>query len=349
MTPTPPPSTEPSPLPGLPITRRRLFAGVAAIGAVAIVNACGGDDSGASSPTPSGGATAAPDTSAGTTGTRTVIDEFGKVTVPAEPQRVVFMDVTTLGNALALGLPVERIAAAGFANNDRAPWSYLEPYASLSSIADSGDINEPNAEHVATFDADLIVMLSMFDEQRDQLAKLGTPLYTALNGYNSIDEMMELLRDVGDALGLSAKAAELEADFRARADSIVAKFDGRLPSATSIRVFEESEIWTQVPPILELMKVPRQTPPPPELFEQLSPERLSDADGDLLWVSGSAGPDASRAVLEGNPLWASMDVVQAGMVRYVPDQPWGTDYSYPALVMILDEVEAGLDAWLATQ
>jgi ABC-type Fe3+-hydroxamate transport system substrate-binding protein len=259
------------------------------------------------------------------------------------------MDVTTLGNALALGFPVDRIVAAGFADDDRAPWSYLEPYASLASIADSGDINEPNAELVATFDADLIVMLSLFDEQRDQLAKLGTPVYVALNGYNSIDEMMELLRDVGDVLGLSAKAAELEADYRARVDSIVAKFDGRLPSATSIRVFEESEIWTQVPPVLDLMQVPRQTPPSPELFEQLSPERLSEADGDLLWVSGSAGPDASRATLESNPLWAGMDVVQAGMVRYVPDQPWGTDYSYPALVSILDEVEAGLDAWLATQ
>lgn len=36
------------------------------------------------------------------------------------------------------------------------------------------------------------------------------------------------------------------------------------------------------------------------------------------------------------------------MVRFIADQPWGTDYSYPALLVILDEIEAGLDAYLAT-
>jgi iron complex transport system substrate-binding protein len=192
MTPTPPPSTVTSPFAGTPLTRRGMLAGVAALGAVAIVNACGGDDSGATSTAPSDTSTATPGTSAVTSAapTRSVVDEFGELTIPADPQRVVFMDVTTLGNALALGFPVDRIVAAGFADDDRAPWSYLEPYAALASIADSGDINEPNAELVATFDADLIVMLSLFDEQRDQLAKLGTPVYVALNGYNSIDEMM---------------------------------------------------------------------------------------------------------------------------------------------------------------
>lgn len=343
---------------GTPLTRRRMLAGVAVLGAAVIVTACGGDDSADDATTSSTASDASaslttpvPTTSAGADAgtTRTVVDEFGEVAVPIDPQRVVFMDQTTLGNALALGFPADRIVGAGFAGTEPAVWSYLEPYAPLAQIADAGDINSPNGELVATFDADLIVMLSGFDEQRDVLTKIGPPVYVALNGYNSIDEMMELLRDVGDVLGRSEQAAVLEADFRARVDAVVSKFEGQLPSATAIRVFDESEIWTQAPPIFDLMQLPRQSPPPPELFEQLSVERLAAADGDVLWVSGSAGPEASRAVLESNPLWATMEVVKSGMVRFVPDQPWGTDYSYPALVVILDEVEAGLDAWLAAR
>jgi ABC-type Fe3+-hydroxamate transport system substrate-binding protein len=258
------------------------------------------------------------------------------------------MDQTTFGNALALGFPIERVAGVGFAGADRSAWSYLEQYAPISNVADSGDINLVDAEQVAALDPDLIVMLSAFDDAREQLAGIA-PIYTALNGYNSVDETMELLSDVGDALGLPDVAAELEDDYRARVDGIVGRFGAAKPSATSIRVFEADQLWTNAPPVFELMDLPRTTPPRPELFEQLSPERLADADGDILWVSGPAGPDAAREVLEANPLWSSLEVVQADMVRYIPDQPWGTDYSYPALVLILDEIETGIEAWLAKQ
>jgi iron complex transport system substrate-binding protein len=330
-----------------PVSRRQLLAAAAGLGTALIVVACGDDEAASSSS--SATADTDTDTDPATVTTRTVTDEFGPVDVPVDPQRVVFMDTTTFGNALALGFPVDRIVGVGFADVDRSAWSYLESYTPLAPFADSGDINNPNIEQVAALDPDLIVQLSLFDEQRAQLIEIGPPLYVALNGYSSVDEMMELLRDCGDVLGLSEKAAELETTFRAHVETIVAKFAGARPAVTAIRVFDEADIWTQAHPLFDLMQLPRQSPPPPELFEQLSPERLSDADADLLWVSGSAGIDASRAALESNPLWPSLNAVKTGMVRYVEDQPWGTDYSYPALLLILDEIEAGLDSFLAAR
>jgi iron complex transport system substrate-binding protein len=340
-----------------PVSRRQLLATAAGIGTALLAAACSDDeatDPPAATGQPSSTEPESASSSSGTGGTssattRTVTDEFGPVDVPVEPQRVVFMDTTTFGNALALGFPVDRIVGVGFADVDRSAWSYLESYTPLAPFADSGDINNPNIEQVAALNPDLIVQLSLFDEQRAQLIEIGPPLYVALNGYGSVDEMMELLRDCGDVLGLSERAAELETTFRARVETIVAKFAGERPAVTAIRVFDEADIWTQAHPLFDLMQLPRQSPPPPELFEQLSPERLVDADADLLWVSGSAGIDASREALESNPLWPSLNAVQTGMVRYVEDQPWGTDYSYPALLLILDEIEAGLDAFLATR
>ena len=61
----------------------------------------------------------------------------------------------------------------------------------------------------------MIVVLSMWNEVRAKLLKLGVPVYTALNGYNSVDEMMELLRDCGYVLGLRPQADELETHFAA--------------------------------------------------------------------------------------------------------------------------------------
>ena len=88
-----------------------------------------------------------------------------------------------------------------------------------------------------------------------------------------------------------------------------------------MRVFDEADIWIQAHPLFDLMEMPRLSPAPPTLFEQLSPEQLPRADADLLWASGSRDFDQTQRILEGHPLWPSMNAVTTGMVRYVEDSP----------------------------
>ncbi len=202
-------------------------------GSAAVVAACGDDESAAddtglrrdqqrrrerhrwrSVDEPPPPATAAPATTAAASdaATHALIDEFGEVEVPVAPQRVVFMDATTLGNAVALGFPADRIAGVAFgADLDPVEWyGYLADDIDLAALTNVGELAEPNLEAIAAVNPDVIVVLSMWDEVHDELLKLGVPVYTALNGYNSVDEMMELLRDCGDVLGLRPRADGLE-------------------------------------------------------------------------------------------------------------------------------------------
>jgi iron complex transport system substrate-binding protein len=344
------------------LTRRQLMI---LAGSTAVLAACGdgepdneeagdrtsADESAAAMTT----ATSAAPSSSATPGTTVVgraithvlDDEYGEVEVPVNPQRVVFMDGTTFGNAVALGFAPERIAGVAFgATNLDQYYGYLSNAVDLHALVNVGDLTAPNLESIAAVDPDLIVVLSLWDESYAALKDLGVPVYTALNGYGTVDEMMELLRDCGDVLGLRSKADQLESALRRNVAAIVAKFEGRRPSVNAVRVFAEDDLWIQAHPLFDLMEMPRQAPEPPTLFLELSEEELNLADADLLWVSGSVGIEEARRVVEAHPLWSTMNAVTSGMVRFVEDSPWGTDYSYPALSIIFDEIEAGLTAYL---
>jgi iron complex transport system substrate-binding protein len=323
------------------------------------VNRASADESGATAGTTttaepaaaggSAGSAATPSTTVGERArTHVLTDEYGEIEVPVDPRRVVFMDGTTFGNAVALGFAADRIAGVAFGETDLDQYyGYLSNAVDLHALVNVGDLTAPNLESIAAADPDLIVVLSLWDESYAALQDLGVPVYTALNGYSSVDEMMELLRDCGDVLGLRPKADELESELRRKVAAIAAKFEGRRPSVNAVRVFAEDDIWIQAHPLFDLMEMPRQAPEPPTLFLELSEEELNLADADLLWVSGSVGLDEARRVVEAHPLWPTMNVVTSGMVRFVEDSPWGTDYSYPALSIIFDEIEAGLTAYLA--
>jgi iron complex transport system substrate-binding protein len=333
-------------------------------GSTAVLAACGDDesdnedagdrtsaDTGAATTTATSAAPSSPATPSTTVGggatTRVLNDEYGEVEVPVNPQRVVFMDGTTFGNAVALGLAADRIAGVAFGGTDLDQYyGYLSNAVDLHALVNVGDLTAPNLESIAAVDPDLIVVLSLWDESYAALKDLGVPVYTALNGYGTVDEMMELLRDCGDVLGLRPKADELESALRRKVAAIVAKFEGRRPSVNAVRVFAEDDVWIQAHPLFDLMEMPRQAPEPPTLFLELSEEELNLADADLLWVSGSVGIEEARRVVEAHPLWPTMNAVTSGMVRFVEDSPWGTDYSYPALSIIFDEIEAGLTAYL---
>lgn len=293
--------------------------------------------------TDGGGTTAAGDT-------RTVQDVFGQVEVPAEPERVVFMDNTGLGNALALGLPMEHVAGVAF-DGFRDGNGYLEDeFGSFADIPDVGGgiYSTINVEEIAAQDPDLIILLGMADDEfsleaKETLGATGVPVFAALNGYDDLDESMQLLADVGAALGREDEAAELEAGYRARVDETIAGLPEVRPSMNAVRVFAPNDVWIQAHWLMDDIGLPRTAPEPPTLFLDVSDEEIGLADADILFVSGDGGQEASLAALESNPLWSGLEAVQSGDVRLVDDQPWGTDYSYPALVIILDHIVAALE------
>jgi iron complex transport system substrate-binding protein len=320
----------------------RRFAGPCLALALALVASACGDDGDAH-------ADAAPSDAEH----RVVTDVYGEVEVPADPQRVVFMDNTTLGNAVALDFPLERIVGVAFDGNLTAT-HYLPEHEAIAALPDmgAGIYGDMNLEAIAAAQPDLIVTLGFPEgeddagrEARDELATTGVPVFAAFNGYGDLDESMRLLADVGAALGLEDRAGELEATFRARVDEVVAGLPAARPSMNAVRVFAPNDAWIQAHYFMDTIGLPREAPAPPELFLDVSDETLALADADIIFVSGDGGPGASLAALEANPLWADLTAVRNGDVHAIDDQPWGTDYSYPALEIILEEIAEAVAAW----
>ncbi|MGH8930785.1 MAG: ABC transporter substrate-binding protein [Egibacteraceae bacterium] len=312
-------------------TRRQILTGLAALGLIA----AGGGAASAAEEEP---------------GRKTVRDAYGDVEVPVGPRRVVAMDATTFGTLLALRFPPHRIAGVAFGASGAQAHAYLDAFADLARFPNVGELFEPNLEKIAAADPDLILLLAIPGEDvwrdlHDMIGKLGVPVFAVFNGYTTLDEYMRLLTDTARAVGLEEVTAQREAALRARVEAAAALLPEPAPSVAALRVFSAAEIYSQAFPFFDEIGLARTTPPFPEFGEQLSPEQLGMADADLIWVSGAVGPEAALATLKRNPLWASLRAVRNGHVRLVDDTPWGSQYSLPALEIILDEIIAGLTAF----
>lgn len=347
---------------------RQRSSTVALIAACVVLGAasCGSDDGSSTAETAGEGAdgpdsavneTSADESGAATTegagngpanATRTVRDVEGELQVPAEPRRVVFTDPSSFGNAMALGFPTDRIAGVAFGDaRDSYGWMEERFGTDLSEFPEAPPIWNLNLEQVAALQPDLIIALSGWEEERADLAQIAT-VFTVHNGYETVDDYLTFLADVGVALDRSDEAAALTVGLEDRVAALKAKFAGDVPSVTMVRLPGADLYVSQVQPLFDELGLTRTTPPGSEFQEELSPELVTALDGDILWVSGSGlSPEEAREMAEANPVFASMDVVSSGGVRYIDDEPWGTEYSFPAVEWIFDEIEDGIDDWLS--
>ncbi|HYD10241.1 MAG TPA: ABC transporter substrate-binding protein, partial [Acidimicrobiales bacterium] len=259
------------------ITRREVILGGLSLAALTAAG-CGDDG---------------PSEDAAITATRDVRDVFGPITVPRDPRRVVALDDQVLGNLLRLGFPQERIV--GWARNDTPleRYGYLAEWGDLAAIPDiGGAFDDPNIEAIVAADPDLLMMVAeagvdFYTPIFDKLRETGIPVFGAFNGYLSVDQYMQLLRDVGVAVGLESKAKELEDDYRARVADLSTRLEasGPLPTATFVRVIPgDGMIFNNLMPILDAVGVPGDRPGPEEFYRELSAEQIEQLDHDVLFV-----------------------------------------------------------------
>jgi iron complex transport system substrate-binding protein len=259
-------------------------------------------------------------TSAGTSvaepETRQVRHAMGVADVPADPKRVVVLDTGELDDALALGVkPVGAVridVATGFL-------SYLE--GQTEGIEEVGTISEPNLEKIAALDPDLILSSTVRHEAiyRQLNAIAPTVLAPDLG-----DTWKENFRLYADALNKSDEAEQMLSKFEDQAAALGQKI-GTGKSLSIVRFLPEQirlysdKSFTGV--ILQDMGL---TVPEPavgkETFLELSPERVTMAAGDYLYVS-SYGPqdDTDQAKVTGGPLWQRIPAVKSGKTHALND------------------------------
>jgi iron complex transport system substrate-binding protein len=274
--------------------------------------------------------------------TRTIKHAMGETQVPATPQRVVVLDQDKLDTMFTLGLtPVGGTVGT---DSPTMPKYLGGKYAELKNV---GTLQEPDLDAIRVLKPDLILG-SKFRQEKfyDELSTIAPTVFTGLVGVTWTENF---LLDA-DALGRKPAAQALLDKYTARAAGLK-----RTSQKVSVVRFRPDEIRVYGPDsfcgiVLKDAGVPR---PDRQLlagkkdkrFDKVSPERVQEVDGDVIFVSAYGEKAAQRQTeVTAGPLWNKLGAVAAGHVYVVDDEIWMTGIGITAANKILDDLTARLAA-----
>ena len=274
--------------------------------------------------------------------TRTVRHAMGVTKVPEKPERIVVLDTDKYDSLAALGFtPV----GAALASQATGMPKYLgEEFAKVKPV---GTTQEPDIEAIAALKPDLILG-SKFRQEKyyAELAKIAPTVFTEKVG---VTWKENFLLDA-EAVGKKAEGQQKLQAYEKRAKELGKSLGDPADIKVSVIRFMPDEIRQYGPDsfsgiVLRDVGVGR---PKPQLLEgkddrrmaPLSPERIADADGDIIFVAayGEKAAEEQRKVMAG-PLWQKLSAVKAGNAHVVPDETWMTGIGVIAAGKILDDLE----------
>ncbi|MEU8300215.1 iron-siderophore ABC transporter substrate-binding protein [Micromonospora sp. NPDC048909] len=313
---------------------RRLVAALAAAAALGVgLTACGESDP-----------------VAGTTGgeTREITHAMGTTKVPAEPKRVVVLDTDKIDTALSLGITPIGAATAGEARS----WPTYFGEEKLAGIKEVGVLTEPDLEAINALKPDLILG-SKFRQEKfyDELAAIAPTVFTDKVG---ITWKENFLLD-GKALGKEQQARDLLTAYETKAKEFGTKLGDAASRKISIVRFLPGAIRVYGPDSFSGIVVGDTGLGRPERqqlaakedkrFDVVSPERISEVDGDVIFVTAYGDKAAAeQAKVTGGTLWKGLSAVKANKAYVVADEVWMTGIGVGAANRILEDLQKHLTA-----
>jgi iron complex transport system substrate-binding protein len=276
-----------------------------------------------------------------TPGTRSIAHAMGTTDVPAEPRRVVVLDDGHLNTALAVGVtPVGAVLAF----EDGEFPSYLAEQA--SGIAVVGTISEPNLELIVQLNPDLIIGSNLRHEAiYPQLSAIAPTVFTETVGVT----WKENLLLEAEALGREATGRQLLADYDARLADLRQQAAVDLGTievsivrflAGDVRIYQKASF---IGVILEDAGFSRPEAQDVDEFAltNVSLEQVKLMDGDIMFVTIYGDPaETAMDQFLGDPVWSTLEVVQAGNVHQVPDEYWMVGIGIIAANLVIDDLES---------
>lgn len=321
------------------LSRRRVVAGAVALAAAAtfsITSCSSSDDSAAASGTTS------------STGQfpRTVDHFRGSTEIPAAPQRIVALDNSFTDAVLLLEAPL-----VGYVDY-REPGlpDYLgssrdEFAAEAESV---GKVSTASLEQIAALQPDLIISAEVRDGKNyEQLSAIAPTIFTETTGPTWKDN----IRLVGKALGKEELAEQKIGAYEERAAAVGAEINDtasnpvisvvRFAGEPTARLYRTTSFSGIVLSDAGLARPQSQGPDPADpdnIMQAISPELISEAEGDAIFVSTWQDPagksaEAAKPFLE-SPLWQTLK----GRKVDVDDARWMSPVSIQGAHLILDDL-----------
>jgi iron complex transport system substrate-binding protein len=275
-------------------------------------------------------------------GTRTVEHAMGEASIPGTPERVVVLDTGELDATLALG--VTPVGAVRTAVSDELPGFVSAAGADPADIAHVGTIAEPDLEAIAALEPDLVLSNAVrHADIHDQLAGIAPTVFAEAVG----ESWQENLLLVGEALGRAQQAQTLLDEYTARAEEVGALYGdpaatevsvARFLDGTLVRLYGEGSFIGSV--LADVGFARPEVQRTAETFVEVSPEQVTQADGDLLFhgAYGQEGATAAAQVTAG-PLWQSIPAVAQGRAVAVDDDRWFLGLGPLGAGLVLDDLE----------
>ncbi|WEH38776.1 iron-siderophore ABC transporter substrate-binding protein [Streptomyces sp. AM 2-1-1] len=312
----------------------RPLAAVAVLGICALTaTACGSSDADSASDGSAKG------------GTTTVTDAAGtKVTVPAEPARVVVLSEMDLDSSLTLGVkPVGLTAGRG---QKGAP-AYLTDEA--GDIPVVGAVTGPDIEKVVQAAPDVILAGQMTDTQvLAQLRKIAPTLVTI----GDDKDWKKSLSLTGEVLGKANEADAFLADYDAKVAALKKDLGFRAGAKVSVARYspQGSAVMQQGVFISDVLNDLGFTRPGIQAEKgeghstPISEENLDELDGDWLFIGTLTSTGGSGVVgrLSANPAYQQLGAVKAGHVTEIDGSMWTSLGGAKAAVNVLADLRKAM-------
>lgn len=233
-----------------------------------------------------------------------VVDDVGReVQLERPAQRVVAMVPTHTEKVCAVGACDRLVGVDTFSNYP----------SEVQALPDLGSAFEADVEAIVALEPDL-VLTDEYSGLHEALAPLGIATYVGTP--QTVDEVAEVLREVGSLLGREAAAeAQVEA-MRDAIDTVAARVEG----AARPRVFVELDAtpYTVGPTsylgtLLDLAGGANVVPADRGAFPLVDPEFVVDADPEVILLLDAPSGE-SAATLAARPGWGAIDAVAEGGV-----------------------------------
>lgn len=258
---------------------------------------------------------------------RIIQHSMGGSCVEKNPQRIVALNPTTLGNAIALGI---KPIASVFEYDSRFP-DYLD--GKTKGIQPLGEQTQPNIERIALLKPDLMIGWQHNHKSiYPQLSAIApTVFYDWLGGNVRQDNWKQYFNFMAEVLNRKETGEQVWQHYNQRVEQLKTALGDRYKNKTISFIFfccggilSENSFAGSVLSDVGLERPPAQRDAS-KVGLRLSEERLDLADGDVIFVAiygGRERGDRDFKILQQKPLWKKLKAVQENRVYYVEPTIW---------------------------
>ncbi len=278
---------------------------------------------------------------------KTITHAQGETTITGVPSKVLVSDWAAFDNLTALGVPVAGVPGSN-------PPGYLADSVPADALK-IGSLQEPDFEAIAAAEADLYIVAS-----RSRTAyPTGSEILPTIDLSVSNDALVAGVKDnitkLGEIFEVTDKAAELNANLDAKVAEVKAAAEGKgtamvlVTNAGNVGVYGPDSRVSWIHNEIGMVSPMAEVDDGDHGGDTVSFEFILEANPDWLFVidrdAGVGESSGAAAALLDNELVNQTNAAQNNHIVYLdPQAAYITMHGYSGLMLLLDQVLAGLNA-----